>query len=91
MDATARADGKAGTADLFGFSQIEESILGGEGGAAVASTLQWLAETREAVTGWLDAGVTTQDAEDGTAVLNALGAAERILKSPDPGKGARHG
>ncbi|MFP7674957.1 hypothetical protein ACG74X_16525 [Marivita sp. S0852] len=70
----------------LGFSALEEALLGEDAARILADTLTWVAQTRQAVRGRIDAGVSPEDHAAGTALLGALDAADTILKTPPVNK-----
>ncbi|MGR3483828.1 MAG: hypothetical protein ACU0BF_00645 [Paracoccaceae bacterium] len=74
-------------ADLFGFSELEEAFLAGEGAKAATEALAWIAETHKTLDDWLASGVPPEEAEDGRTLRDALDAAARIVSSPVPKEG----
>jgi len=64
---------------MFGFSVLEDRLLGPDGGAALAETLAALRSFRGEVAAAVEAGLPAADYATAQLLLAALTAGERIL------------
>lgn len=73
---------------MFGFTDLEDRLMGPEGGAELRATLETLRGLRSQVTGLIDKGLPGPDYDNAQLLLSALTAGERILLDTTHLKGA---
>lgn len=67
---------------MFGFSDLEDKLLGENGEATMSETLAALASLRTETQTALDGGLASEDHAAAAGILQAVAAAEVILASP---------
>ena len=74
---------------MFGFSELEERLLGDNGSEVLIATLASVRAIGAEVQGALDAGLPSHDFDAAQSILTAVKAAEHILSAPIPVNGAQ--
>lgn len=73
---------------MHGFSDLEEKLIGPEGGAALQASLEALRAIASEVRAGIASGLSREDFGHAEKVLVAVSAAEQILLKPVKLKGA---